>query len=1216
MKNTVFAALAASAGLAVSAAVPADYAKKLTMTVNPARAGYDSGDVADIPVAVRLSAASIPGFSYDDFREEGGGDLLFTDESGSVLAHEIESWNVDGESVVWVKMPQFGPGRRLYAYYGGEAVEQDPTAVWSGYTGVWHMSEESGTVADATGNGLGAEPQGVDTTQMKSEAGSVGVSRFLAGSGKSYLSISGYGQYIDSADSFSFSGWFKAKSVNGWSRFVSNKVAYDKPGWEVEARDGSFDKIDVRGDYGADWATIANLDEIPSVLGEWVHFTWVFSKYDAFMYINGVEVRVGRTDEWTGTHWVQPVTNKENPLSIGNNSNGSEANFLGWVDECRLSGGAKSAERIAAEYAAQTSDALLYSVSANDAGYASVALANFTKRFTVTATGYTADEAFSDFPMLVRLNPEAIDGFSYGDFVQSDYSDIAFFDADGSALAFDVDTWNTDGESLVWVKVPSFTKDTSITVAYGGLVKNDIHQKATWSGYRGVWHLNETGDGVQSISDATANGIDGASHAATEYVADGAIGGSRRMATKRGASDANGGVRFPFNAAMNVSGSDFYLVASTWVNLDTTGNWGGALFMRKNAMDDGGWGFAYDYTQMHHFDFYYRESLDGIYTPWSGDAGGYTKYFSEKSIWYIEFAKGEWHKFTFRFHQSSDGVLRCAMYVDGERKGEESMLNYLADEDGNSTGEASYAPLCQPTDKGLALGAFIGSGNYPLLGAMDEARIRSGTTSSTREALEFAQESDADYWSYSLVSDIEDSSVPGVVAFGEAGDAAVANDSDNGKVVFTIPVNVSSLRGGAATLRLLVGVAEPKDGDPAERLAEVATMDVSAAGDYSFTWDGAVLGTKVAYKVVSVTQIDESHSFTSETAVKTATLTDTAEYRWVRNAKGLWSDKANWTRTSSDDGLPRLGYPSYGSRFNIYGDSQKSEIQVDANYEGLESGSTLGWGGDDITFKGVVKGAAIGYPTGSGFKDGQYSNVKVTLDGVSLVCGSYRIHSNSSLTMRNGAYLYTYWDIFVRGDNATLFVGDGCEIEQYGAANHRFEFSGENASITIDNGTVKASIFRISGENDTDASFEGKAQKGIFFKGAAPQLQIKQFAKIHADTGAELPVVFTIPETGYAAAPIVKTDAEARNFAERNSGVAHGVRVSIDRDSPFFSQDGRVKLSQTLIDWTAGGKIESDAVSFTSNVKAAFRYEPEDAEAKTSLAVELASKAGFSVVIR
>ena len=1170
MLTCAVAAMLAALVSTSARAAAADYAKKLTMTVSPASVAYSSADAANVPVAVRLSE-SIAGFRYSDFLEENGGDLLLTDEAGNALPHEIETWNPQGESVVWVRVPKFGAGRRFYAYYGGEAVAQNAAAVWSGYTGVWHMSEASGTVADATGNGLDATPAGDNTAQMNAESGPVGESRFLAESGKSYLSIPSYG--IDPPDAFSFSGWYRAKSANGWSRLVSRKTAYDKPGWEVEARDGSFAKIDVRGDYGADWATIANAGEIPNILDGWVHFTWVFSGYNAYIYVNGQIVRTQRTDEWTDTSWVQIVTENNLPLSIGNNSDGSEANFFGWVDECRLSGGTKSAAQIAAEYAAQMPNALIYSVGANDTGYAAVALANFTKSFTVTASGYTAGDTFADFPMLVRLNPANVSGFSYDDFIQSDYSDLAFFDASGNALAFDVDTWNTSGESLVWVKVPSFAANTVITCAYGGLVKNDLHQPATWSGYRGVWHLNETGDGAQAISDATANGMDGTSHAATAAVSGGQLGGSRRMATNRGPSAQNGGVRIPFNAAMNndVSGS-FTMTASAWVNLDTGGNWGGALLMRKNGMDDGGWGFAYHYTEMNHFDYYFRESYDGVYTPHSDGGGGYTKYNAEESIWKTSGTSGEWHKYTVVYYWDG-GKIICDQYLDGVKGNSCWLYNFTDDGSGNSTGERSYAPLCQPTDKGLALGAYIGSGNYPLLGAMDETRLRFGETSSTREALEYAQETDANatYYTYSTVADVPGSAVPAVVVFGEAADASVANDTVNGKVVFTIPVNVASVRGEAATLKLMVGVAAPKDGDPADLMTVVDTMNVSAAGNYNFTWNGALLGTKVAYKVVSDAVIDATHTWTSETTLKTATVNDPAAYRWKNNTTGLWSDSANWTRTSDDDGLPRLGYPSYGSQFNVYGDSQTSEIQVDANYENLASGSTLGWGGDNITFRGVVDGAAIGYPENAGFRDGQYSNVKITFDNVALTCGSYHVYANSSLTMLNGANLRTRWEFIAKGENASLSVGDGCELHQRGVDGDRFEFAGENASIVISNGVVKANTLRIGGSGDDDASQEGKTPKGIFFQGDSPQLQILQYAKVHADMGAELPVVFTIPVLGYAATPIVKTGATDRSFVERKSSGIPGLALSIDRKSPFYALRATA-LEQMIVDWRHDGR--------------------------------------------
>ena len=500
------------------------------------------------------------------------------------------------------------------------------------------------------------------------------------------------------------------------------------------------------------------------------------------------------------------------------------------------------------------------------------------------------------------------------------------------------------------------------------------------------------------------------------------------------------------------------------------------------------------------------------------------------------------------------------------------LYNFTDDGSGNSTGERSYAPLCQPTDKGLALGAYIGSGNYPLLGVMDETRLRFGETSSTREALEYAQETaaDATYYTYSTVADVPGSTVPSVVVFGEAADATVVNDTVNGKVVFTIPVNVASVRGGAATLKLMVGVAAPKDGAPADLMTVVDTMNVSAAGNYNFTWNGALLGTKVAYKVVSDTVIDSTHTWTSETTLKTATVNDPAEYRWKNNTTGLWSDSANWTLASADDGLPRLGYPSYGSQFNVYGGSQTSEIQVDANYENLVSGSTLGWGGDNITFRGVVDGAAIGYPENAGFRDGQYSNVKITFDNVVLTCGSYHVYANSSLTMLNGAHLYMRWEFIAKGDNASLFVGNDCELYQHGVDGDRFEFAGENASIVISNGVVKANTLRIGGSSDDDASQEGKTPSGVFFQGDSPQLQILQYAKVHADMGAELPVVFTLPASGYAATPIVKTGAADRSFVERKSSGIPGLALSIDRKSPFYAQRTEA-LGQMSVDWRHDG---------------------------------------------
>lgn len=138
----------------------------------------------------------------------------------------------------------------------------------------------------------------------------------------------------------------------------------------------------------------------------------------------------------------------------------------------------------------------------------------FAKRVAFTVNG-TAGAGQSNIPVLVKLSESGIRGFDYG---ACNPSKIVFVDADGMILPYEVDTWNTSGESLVWVKVASPAKDSVFYMYFDGESAEANDPSAVWSGYTGVWHLNEAfaeGDssltqsqGVYSNSTAEA-GIDG-----------------------------------------------------------------------------------------------------------------------------------------------------------------------------------------------------------------------------------------------------------------------------------------------------------------------------------------------------------------------------------------------------------------------------------------------------------------------------------------------------------------------------------------------------------------------------------------------------------------------------------------------------------------------------------------------------------------------------------
>lgn len=88
--------------------------------------------------------------------------------------------------------------------------------------------------------------------------------------------------------------------------------------------------------------------------------------------------------------------------------------------------------------------------------------------FTVSAAGQTAigENTYSGAPVLLRISPETVPGFSY-DIVKSDGSDIAFTDSAGTVLPHEIDTWDPKGTSFVWVRLPEVTASTTFNFYFG-----------------------------------------------------------------------------------------------------------------------------------------------------------------------------------------------------------------------------------------------------------------------------------------------------------------------------------------------------------------------------------------------------------------------------------------------------------------------------------------------------------------------------------------------------------------------------------------------------------------------------------------------------------------------------------------------------------------------------------------------------------------------------
>lgn len=398
-------------------------------------ANYSGSAATDVPLLLRLSSSRPVGFSYAD---TDGSDFVIRDSKGKVLSYEIGTWNPEGESTLWVKVPNFDRNEVLTVTYGGTARDMsvDATEVWKGYVGVWHLDSTNGMDA-AVGN-WGNFPNstavpGIDGQMARrskaDENGAIGKSvmiadptdvvnislqnnKFTCRYGGVFVPDSGENSPLDLGDTFTISGWFKkaaypssieydgvtveSPAFNGWEHIFykrehSNNSGENSGSIAIEMSKTDT-KIDMRGS-----SSVAESGQLDDPITEWTHWAFVYCKNNegnsiCRMYENG-------NLRFTSGSLAAPIDNNL-PLCFGNNINGigdgeGDCAWLGWIDEVRLIGKEMSGVEIAAEYAAMGKADLLEYSAVNPPSYT----------LSVEHNDYFADDSVS-----VTVNGETWNG--------------------------------------------------------------------------------------------------------------------------------------------------------------------------------------------------------------------------------------------------------------------------------------------------------------------------------------------------------------------------------------------------------------------------------------------------------------------------------------------------------------------------------------------------------------------------------------------------------------------------------------------------------------------------------------------------------------------------------------------------------------------------------------------------------------------------------------
>ncbi len=291
-------------------------------------------DGADLP-----GTATVEGFPllvrlHEDFfdfsqAQPDGRDLRFASERGVPLPHEIEEWAPDrGVASVWVRIPRIeGNARQALQLFWGkpdaEAVSNGGRVfdATNGYASVWHMNEP---VSDVVGT---LESRNDDTT---ASSGIVGQARQLAGRQGIFCGDK-ITTYPSGGASHSTEAWILAERPNttivGWGNEGGGRGSKVR----MQLRSPPHLRID------SDFADVRGAGRLP--MGEWIHVAHTYDREDGRVYVNG------RLD---GS--AKPLLDIKSPCRLWIGGWYQNYDFVGAIDEVRISRVARSADWIRLEY--------------------------------------------------------------------------------------------------------------------------------------------------------------------------------------------------------------------------------------------------------------------------------------------------------------------------------------------------------------------------------------------------------------------------------------------------------------------------------------------------------------------------------------------------------------------------------------------------------------------------------------------------------------------------------------------------------------------------------------------------------------------------------------------------------------------------------------------------------------------------------------------------
>jgi hypothetical protein len=262
-----------------------------------------------------------------------GTDLRFADADESrVLNYEIEEWDVNGNSVVWVQVPALTNGTYIWAYWGYSNALVAPSytmdgSTWSeGYEAVWHLHDD---YSDATGNRGDAVNYGSsDTIGLAADA-----QDFNGTSDRIDLGFAP-NWYRANIHQLTVTAWAKPDTDNGKGTVWGSESVLQGNGLAIKQGSRGKWSFAVMGD---------SIDDPLQAMGVWQQLALVLDQGQSRGYLNGDAPKIVGAHTWF-TPGFLPL------LGYLNGVSNSAFHFDGKIDEVRISSIVRSDDWIAASW--------------------------------------------------------------------------------------------------------------------------------------------------------------------------------------------------------------------------------------------------------------------------------------------------------------------------------------------------------------------------------------------------------------------------------------------------------------------------------------------------------------------------------------------------------------------------------------------------------------------------------------------------------------------------------------------------------------------------------------------------------------------------------------------------------------------------------------------------------------------------------------------------